>query len=136
MSSPDRTAGSAARLGRGRGWQTPLFLCSAVVVAAFVFTVEGLGVPRLLGLALAAVAVAALWLVAATRRVVPRGGNRLMTVAWVLTGVLYVLAVAPLGAAVLRGLDGTAAVVGWAAASVVVAAPLLVAAVLARPRRR
>lgn len=136
MNTSERSARYADRLGHGRGWQTPVFLCSAVLVAAFVFSVEGLGVSRLLGLALAAAAFTALWLVASTRRVVPRGGNKLMTIAWTLTGVLYVLAVAPLGAVVLRGLDGDLALASWGAVSLVVAAPLLVAAALARPRRR
>lgn len=136
MSALDRPSGPEARLGHGRGWQSPVFLCSAVVVAAFVFFVEGLGTPRLLSLVIAAAIVVTLWLVAATRRVVPRGGNKLMTAAWATTGILYLLAVAPLEAAVLRGLDGTASVAAWGATSLVVAAPLIVAAVLARPRRR
>lgn len=113
-----------------------MFLCSAAVVASFVFVVEGLDAPRLPVLAGAAVVVIALWLVASTRRVVPLGGNRLMTVAWVATGVLYVLAVAPLDAALLRGLDGSMSVVAWGATALVVAAPLFVAAVRARPGRR
>jgi len=113
-----------------------VFLCSAAVVACFVFVAEGLGGPRLPVLAIAAVVVIVLWLVASTRRVIPRGGNRLMTVAWIATGVLYVLAVAPLDAALLRGLDGSASLVAWGATALVVAAPLVVAAVQARPRRR
>lgn len=136
MSALDRSSGPEARLGHGRGWQSPVFLCSAVVVAAFVFFVEGLGTPRLLSLVVAAAVVVALWLVAATRRVVPRGGNKLMTAAWVTTGILYLLAVAPLEAVLLRGLDGPASVAAWGATSLVVAAPLIVAAVLARPHRR
>jgi len=109
MNTSTRGAAAGTLLRHGRGWQTPVFLCSAAVVASFVFVVEGLDAPRLPILAVAAVVVIALWLVASTRRVVPRGGNRLMTVAWVATGVLYVL---------------------------VVAVPLVVAAVQARPRRR
>ncbi|QZQ54914.1 hypothetical protein KZI27_16815 [Curtobacterium sp. TC1] len=124
------------RLRQGRGWQTPVFLCSAAVVASFVFLVEGLNAPRLPVLAVVAVLVIALWLVASTRRVVPRGGNRLMTVAWVATGVLYLLAVAPLDAALLRGLDESASLVAWGAISLLVAAPLVVAATAARPHRR
>ena len=136
MNSSSRGAAAGTRLRQGRGWQTPVFLCSAALVASFVFVAEGLGAPRLPVLAIAAVAVIALWLVASTRRVVPRGGNRLMTVAWVATGVLYVLAVAPLDAALLRGLDGSTSVLAWGVTSLVVAAPLVVAAVQARPRRR
>ncbi|WP_139196622.1 MULTISPECIES: hypothetical protein [unclassified Curtobacterium] len=136
MNTSTRGAAAGTRLRHGRGWQTPVFLCSAAVVASFVFVVEGLDAPRLPILAVAAVVVVALWLVASTRRVVPRGGNRLMTVAWVATGVLYVLAVAPLDAALLRGLDGSTSVLGWGVTSLVVAAPLVVAAVQARPRRR
>jgi hypothetical protein len=136
MNTPTREAAVGTRLRQGRGWQTPVFLSSAAVVACFVFVAEGLDGPRLPVLAIAAVVVIVLWLVASTRRVIPRGGNRLMTVAWIATGVLYVLAVAPLDAALLRGLDGSASLVAWGATSLVVAAPLVVAAVQARPRRR
>jgi hypothetical protein len=119
MNTSTRGAAAGTRLRQGRGWQTPVFLCSAALVASFVFVAEGLGAPRLPVLAIAAVAVIALWLVASTRRV-----------------VLYVLAVAPLDAAVLRGLDGSTSLMAWGATSLVVAAPLIVAAAQARPRRR
>lgn len=136
MNTSTRGVETGTRLRQGRGWQTPVFLCSAAVVASFVFVVEGLDAPRLPVLAVVAVVVIALWLVASTRRVVPRGGNRLMTVAWVATGVLYVLAVAPLDAVLLRGLDESTSLVAWGAIALLVAAPLLVAATVARPRRR
>ncbi|MBF4607667.1 hypothetical protein [Curtobacterium sp. VKM Ac-1393] len=136
MNTSTRGVETGTRLRQGRGWQTPVFLCSAAVVASFVFVVEGLDAPRLPVLAVVAVLVIALWLVASTRRVVPRGGNRLMTVAWVATGVLYVLAVAPLDAVLLRGLDESTSLVAWGAIALLVAAPLLVAATVARPRRR
>lgn len=95
MNTSTRGVETGTRLKQGRGWQTPVFLCSAAVVASFVFVVDGLDAPR-----------------------------------------LPVLAVAPLDAVLLRGLDESTSLVAWGAISLFVAAPLVVAATAARPHRR
>ncbi len=101
----------------------------AAIIAVYVIVVEGIGVSRLPVLGVTALVIAVLALFVRSRKAVPLGGRLDLVLALGSTGVLYVVAVAPVNTFFFRELSASSALVGWIVAAVVIVMPLILVAV-------